>query len=232
MNCQPRHSVFLFLEKFNITQYISALPKPKNMYVQSQNNALGKIQVRYFFAQNCEICMIRAPPVLFERKNSNRTEENTLDNNDVYSYRIESKNETERYYVSFINANNELTETEVPKDTFLALQEFNRKRESLSRSDRRHIEKSEQTEISLNVKNIAKQLSMDETTMRNIRNRYLHQAISKLTKIQQRRLRMYFFEGHKLREIAVYENCSPQAVHKSIKRGLIKLRGILSKNNQ
>lgn len=51
-----------------------------------------------------------------------------MDNNDDYSYRIESKNETERYYVSFVNTNNELTETEVPQDTFLALQEFNRKR--------------------------------------------------------------------------------------------------------
>ena len=136
---------------------------------------------------------------------------------------------TERYYVSFVNTNKELTETEVPQDTFLALQEFNRKRESISRSDRRHIERSEQTEISLNVKSIAKQLSIDETTIRNIRNSDLHQAISKLTLIQQRRVRMYFFEGQKLREISVYENCSPQAVHKSIKRGLIKLQGILSK---
>lgn len=99
----------------------------------------------YFFAHNCEICFIREPPVLFERKKSNRTEENTLDNNDDYSYRIESKNGIERYYVSFVNTNKELTETEVPQDTFLALQEFNRKRESISRSDRRHIERSEQS---------------------------------------------------------------------------------------
>lgn len=77
----------------------------------------------YFFTYNCEICFIRGPPVLFERKKSNRTEENTLDNNDDYSYRIESKNGTERYYVSFVNTNKELTETEVPQDTFLALQE-------------------------------------------------------------------------------------------------------------
>lgn len=54
-----------------------------------------------------------------------------MDNNDDYSYRIESKNVTERYYVSFVNTNKELTETEVPQDTFLALQEFNRKRESI-----------------------------------------------------------------------------------------------------
>lgn len=61
-------AVLLFSEKLNITPYISALLKPKKKYVQSQNNALGKIQVCYFFAQNCEICMIRAPPVLFECK--------------------------------------------------------------------------------------------------------------------------------------------------------------------
>ncbi len=154
-----------------------------------------------------------------------------MNNNDVYLYRIETINNKERYYVSFININNELTETEVSQDTFLVLQEFNRKQESLSRSDRRHIERSEQTEISLNVKSISKQLSIDETTIRNIRNNDLHKSIRKLSQIQQRRVRMYFFERQKLREIAVYENCSPQAVHKSIKRGLIKLQCILSKNN-
>ena len=42
-----------------------------------------------------------------------------MDNNDDYSYRIESKNGTGRYYVSFVNTNKELTETEVPH-TFLA----------------------------------------------------------------------------------------------------------------
>ena len=32
-----------------------------------------------------------------------------MDNNDDYSYRIESKNGTERYYVSFVNTNKEWT---------------------------------------------------------------------------------------------------------------------------
>lgn len=29
----------------------------------------------YFFAQNCEFCLIRGPPVLFEHKKSNKTQE-------------------------------------------------------------------------------------------------------------------------------------------------------------
>ena len=29
----------------------------------------------YFFAQNCKICLIRGPPVLFEHKKSNKTQE-------------------------------------------------------------------------------------------------------------------------------------------------------------
>ena len=66
-NCLPMQSAFS--AKLNITQYKSALLKPKIKYVESQNNALGKIQARYFFAQ------IRASPILFERKKSNRTED-------------------------------------------------------------------------------------------------------------------------------------------------------------
>lgn len=38
-------------------------------------NALGLFQVRYFFAQKCKCYFIRAHPVLFEHKHSNRTEE-------------------------------------------------------------------------------------------------------------------------------------------------------------
>lgn len=152
-----------------------------------------------------------------------------MNENDVYSYRIETENERERYYVSFLNVKNEVVETEVSYDTFLSLHDFNKKQHSQSRSDRRHLERTEQTEISLNTKSLIKVLSMDESAIRNIENKNLYKAISKLPPIQQKRLKMYYFGGLKLREIADYENCSHQAVHKSIKRALMKLRVMLPK---
>lgn len=70
---------------------------------------------------------------------------------------------------------------------------------------------------------------MDETAIRNIRNEDLHNAIKKLSDKQRNRVELYFFKGKKLREIGVLDNYSPQAVHKSLKRALLKLYRILSK---
>ncbi len=153
-----------------------------------------------------------------------------MDRNDNYIYRIENVNGIERYYVSYVDTNNGLEETEVTQATFLALQEFSRIQENASRSDRRHIEKKENIETYLNMRNISKQLSVYETTILDIKNRDLHKAISKLSCTQQRRVMEYFFEGRKLKEIAVCDNCSLQAVHKSIKKALVKLQEILTKN--
>ncbi len=148
---------------------------------------------------------------------------------DDYSYKIVYENNRKRYFVSFKNANKEVTETEVSYQTFIALHDFYREQGNMLRSDRRHLERSEQTEVSLHMKKLVKGLSMDESAIRDIENKDLYKAISKLPPIQQKRLQMYYFGGLKLREIADYENCSHQAVHKSIKRALIKLQVILSK---
>ncbi len=188
------------------------------------------MRVRYFFALKCRFYLIRGPPVVIKQIKSITKEENTLDRNENYIYKIENVNGIERYYVSFIDANNVLVETEVTQTAFLALREFSRIQENASRSDRRHIEKREEIEIYFNMRNMSKQLSVFETTILDIKNRDLHNAISKLSRTQQRRVIQYFFEGRKLKEIAVCENCSLQAVHKSIKKALAKLHELLSKN--
>lgn len=72
-------AVFIFATKYNIYLYISNLFPYKCKYVGCQYNALRYIQVRYFFAHNCEICFIRGPPVLFEHKKSNRTGGNIIE---------------------------------------------------------------------------------------------------------------------------------------------------------
>ena len=121
-----------------------------------------------------------------------------MDNNDVYSYKIERENEKERYYVSFVNTNKELKETEVPQDTFLALQEFNRKRESISRSDRRHIERSE-----------------------------LKFALEKLTEEERDIVLLSILGGLKSREIAKISSLTSGSVRSKLSRSLAKMREYL-----
>ena len=189
-----------------------------------------EFQVCYFFARNCKICLIRGPPVLIERKKSNKNGGKNLNINDVYSLKhIKLEDGSLCFFVSFTDGKGDLIETEISEEIYNHFLSFHREDEAEGRSDRRHLEKSEQTELSLNLRSLVKGLSMDETAIRNIRNEDLHNAIKKLSDEQRNRVELYFFKGKKLREIGVLDNCSPQAVHKSLKRALLKLYRILSK---
>lgn len=68
-------AVFLFSEKYNLYLNISVLLRYENKYVRFHENARGYIHVRSHFVWKCELHFIRAPPVLFECKKSNRMEE-------------------------------------------------------------------------------------------------------------------------------------------------------------
>lgn len=158
---------------------------------------------------------------------------NILKSNNIYSLRIvkSDKSGDFHYFVSFTDSNGDLVETEVSECVYNQLLNFRKKNASEGRSDRRHIEKSEQTEESISLKSYIKELPLDEVVIKNIKNEDLRNAIQELSDIQQKRVEMYFFQGKKLREIGDVDNCSPQAVHKSLKRALMKLYCILAKKN-
>ena len=61
-----------------------------------------------------------------------------------------------------------------------------------------------------------KPLSTDEIIEKNITNIKLKSAINGLSKIQRRRIVMYYFEDFTQEEIAKIENISHQAVSKNI----------------
>lgn len=180
------------------------------------------------------VCRNKGHPFQFENKNFKLNGGNILKSNNVYSLRnVKSdKNGDFKYIVSFIDGNGDLVETEVSECVYNHLLKFNKKDASVGRSDRRHLEKSEQTEETITLKSFVKELSLDEIAIRNIKNEDLRNTIQELSAIQQKRVEMYFFQGKKLREIGAVDNCSPQAVHKSLKRALIKLYYILSKKHR
>lgn len=177
------------------------------------------------------VCRNKSPPNQFENRNFKLNGGNILKSNNVYSLRnVKSdKSGDFHYFVSFTDGNGNLVETEVSECVYNQLLNFRKKNASEGRSDRRHIEKSEQTEESISLKSFIKELPLDEVVIKNIKNEDLRNAIQELSAIQQKRVEMYFFQGKKLREIGAVDNCTPQAVHKSLKRALMKLYCILSK---
>ena len=60
-----------------------------------------------------------------------------------------------------------------------------------------------------------------------IRNEELYKAISKLPKVQKRRLKLYYFEDLTLQKIADIEGCSVKNVYKSIELAKEKLKNLL-----
>ncbi len=74
-----------------------------------------------------------------------------------------------------------------------------------------------------------KEQSTEEVAIQNIQIEILKKEISKLSEVQRRRIFLYFFHGMSLDEIAVIDNCTPQAIHKSIKNSIKILSYILKK---
>lgn len=134
-----------------------------------------------------------------------------------------------RYYLSFKDGQGVRHEMEIQKDLFDMLNRFELDDLSILNEWDRHIEHFEQTEQSLNRRACAKAESVEDTVLRNIEYEQLHQAISMLTETQQRRLKLYYFQGLTYNQIAEIEGCSASAVASSISVAIEKIIKILSK---
>lgn len=69
--------------------------------------------------------------------------------------------------------------------------------------------------------------SVEDIVFRNIQNEKLHKAVKQLPEVQQRRIKMYFFDGMTYEQIAEIEKCKHPAIIKSIKAALKNLKKFL-----
>ena len=90
-----------------------------------------------------------------------------------------------------------------------------------------HYEKSELTEASLNERMVQKPLSLEAVVSFQLECEELHRAINHLPIVQRRRLILYYFADLTLNQIAEIEGCSLQAIDKSVKAALKKLKKYL-----
>ena len=134
-----------------------------------------------------------------------------------------------RYYLSFKDGQGVRHEMEIQKDLFDMLNRFELDDLSILNEWDRHIEHFEQPEQSLNRHACVKNESTEEVVLRGIEYEELHQAIAMLTETQQKRLKLYYFQGLTYKRIAEIEGCSSSAVVSSISAAIEKIRKILSK---
>ena len=146
-------------------------------------------------------------------------------------YKLSYGSNNEIYMINFVN-NNVEQKIEISKDIFEAFDTF--ELEDISQLhkvdkyiDDRNVDGSEFMEIVLYNNNKFTAKNVEEIIEEKIRNEELYKAMSKLSVVQKRRIKMYYFEDLTLQEIADIEGCSVKNVYKSIELAKEKLKNIL-----
>lgn len=136
-----------------------------------------------------------------------------------------------KYLIKFQDVNNSNNVVEVSKEIYQAFNEFELSDLSQMNKFDRHIEHLNLSENILNNKMINKQINVEDIVMKKLETQELHNLISKLSKIQKRRIIMYFFDKMTLKEIAKKEHCSIRAIQYTINIALKNLKNFLKKTS-
>ncbi len=239
-----RHCGILFSTKYNLNIYISALFTYKDEYKSFIIDALGNVQVRYFFARNCEICCIRGPPVLFEIKKSNRTEvyqvnfipkkifilDNGKHREITYQEFLKLKSDKEIFgNRKFVGAHGMIFEA----DEKLYREYYSYKRHLLYIAETAAEENIE--EVSYDVLSTAEfkisnaERDFVEDVELKIMSEILHRCIDLLNSKEKELIQALYFQGLSERDYAEFEGVSQNAIHKRKKRILAKLKKFIEK---
>jgi RNA polymerase sigma-70 factor (ECF subfamily) len=131
----------------------------------------------------------------------------------TYTVREATVDGTVRYYASFMDGSGYPQETEITHEVYMALEECRRQEQRIIRSDERHMEQSLQAEAQLIERAAAPSAPLDEAVSLTLD---LQTALPLLTETQRRRFLLYHEHGLRHEQIAAIEECSFQAVAKSI----------------
>lgn len=132
-----------------------------------------------------------------------------------------------KYYISFKDGKGQWNRFEISEELYGAFNDFELEDVSYLNVWDRHLEQSEVWEATLNKRVIVMPESVEDIVFRNIQNEKLHKAVKQLPEVQQRRIKMYFFDGMTYEQIAEIEKCKHPAIIKSIKAALKNLKKFL-----
>ena len=150
-------------------------------------------------------------------------------NKDKYNpYTLLSNKDKNIYVVVFKDNRNKTHNIEVSKDIYNAFDRFELEDISQMHKYERHIEHSEVYEETIYSRSINKQPSLEEEVERKILYENIRTTMSKLTEIQRRRIKLYFFENMNFTQIARLEKCDESSVRESIYGGIEKINKILN----
>lgn len=151
-----------------------------------------------------------------------------FDNSNPYTLRTEEVEGFTRYYVSFMDGQAVLRETEVSRPVYLEFCRFIKHERNLRRWDERHTEQSELTDETLHNRTLHLPKSVEEAVFDSQRNEWLHKAIAVLPEIQRRRFILHHEFGLTYKQIAEMEGCSTRAIEYSVSIAKEKIKKIFA----
>ena len=144
-------------------------------------------------------------------------------------YTLQYCEKTKKYKVSFKDGNGKLQCTVISSVIYEILDRFELDDlKELNEFDN-HTEHSEVYEESLHNRALDKPMELEEYVIQKSTFEELHRAIKQLPLVQQRRIKMYYFDEMTMEQIAEKENCSIHSVFVAIQRAIEKLTKILKK---
>ena len=135
--------------------------------------------------------------------------------------------ENGRHVVKFRDSHSEMVTLEIEEPLFDLLDTFEREDLRYLNQYDRHEEHSELTESTLERRMCKVEESPDDSVMLKLEYEYLHEAVEHLPETLRKRVILFYFEGFTYEQISVMEGCSNQAVQKSVRQALEKLKSYM-----
>lgn len=132
-----------------------------------------------------------------------------------------------KYYICFRDIQKKKVSVEISKELFNTFNLFELEDKRQLNIYDRHMEHSIIYEWTFDKQFQKIEESAEDEAMRNFMFKELHSAINRLSETKRRRLIYYYFDGLTYKQIAKIENCSYQAVMKSVASAKEKLKKYL-----
>lgn len=137
--------------------------------------------------------------------------------------------EINKYYIVFKNYEGKEIKSEIPKDIFNTYIESKKTYKRNENEEARHWEHIILSENEMYKRAFKHSDSIETIVIKHEINNNLHIAISKLTNVQAKRIKQYYFEEKTEREIAKEEGLKHQSIHDSLEYGKEKIKKFLKK---
>lgn len=138
----------------------------------------------------------------------------------VDTYTLEYLENENKYYISFKDSVENECKIEISREIFEEYMKSKKSYIKIKNETDRHIEQSDQTEISLYKKSIMSKISVEDTVIQKLTSSELRKVVKGISEPHNHRVEMYFFGEMSIQEIAIKEDKNERTIRYSISKGI------------